>query len=204
MLWNATTIIGFTVTTAEGRFGTVTDLLFDDETWTVGWLAVDTASGAATGEAVLPVAAVGKPDVAAAELPLKPKLPGTSGTTLLPETSGASLAADDPHLWSLAELAGFTINATDGPIGHAEDILLRGDDWKIRFVTVDAETWHSGEKVMISRRAITHIDRAAKVIHLDVDREAVKASPAYDEQISVDGADDESFLSYFGIKFVKK
>ena len=201
MLWNATTIIGFTVTGAEGNFGTVKDLLFDDEAWTVGWFAIDTAGA---GPAVLPVAAIGKPDMAASELPLKPKLPGVGGADALPETSGAALAAGDPHLWSLAELAGFTINATDGPIGHAEDILLRGDDWKVRFLTVDAETWTPGGKVMVSRKAITHIDRAAKIIHLDVDREAVKASPAYDEQISVDGADDEPFLSYFGIKFVKK
>ena len=201
MLWNATTIIGFAVTGAAGCFGTVTDLLFDDQAWTVGWLAVDTAGAA--GPAVLSVAAIGKPDTAASELPLKPKLP-VGAPDVLTETSGAALAASDPHLWSLAELAGFTINATDGTIGHAEDILLRGDDWKVRFLTVNAESWTPGGKVMVSRKAITHIDRAAKVIHLDVDREAVRASPAYDEQISVDGADDEPFLSYFGIKFVKK
>ncbi len=201
MLWNASTIIGFAVSAADGRFGTVTDLLFDDQAWTVRWLAVETVAGA--GPAVVPVATIGKPDIAAATLPLKLKLQeARNGPDVLSPTSGAAFAAGDPHLWSLAELAGFSINATDGPIGHAEDILLRGDDWKIRFLTVNAESWQAGAKVMIARQAITHIDRAAKLIHLDLDRQAVKDNPPYDENISVDGADDEPFLSYFGIKFV--
>ena len=201
MLWNVSTIIGFTVNAADGRLGTVKDLFFDDEAWTVRWLAVDTGGA----QVVLPIAGVGRPDVAAATLPLKAKLHAATGAPdALHGGSGETFVAGDPHLWSLAELVGFTINATDGPIGHAEDILLRHDDWKIRFVTVNAESWHAGEKVMISRKAITDIDRATKIIHLDVDRAAVKASPAYDETISVDGADDEPFLSYFGIKFVKK
>lgn len=195
MLWNASTLIGFAVDATDGRLGTVRDLLFDDRSWTVPWLAVD----AGAEEMVLPVDTAAKPNVADSLLPLRLTLEGAKNAHT--GADGETFTAGDPHLWSLAELVGFAMNATDGPIGHAEDILLRHDDWKIRFLTVATE---SDEKVMISRKAITHIDRATKIIHLDLHRQAVKDSPAYDETISVDGADDEPFLSYFGIKFVKK
>jgi len=42
MLVNAKGIHGYTITANDGRLGTVSDLLFDDASWLVRWLVVDT------------------------------------------------------------------------------------------------------------------------------------------------------------------
>ena len=38
-------------------------------------------------------------------------------------------------------------------------------------------------------------------MHLDVDRQKVKDSPAYDPAITIDRAYDDKLLTYYGIKF---
>jgi hypothetical protein len=42
MLWNASAINGYAISASDGRFGTVSDFLFDDVSWLVRWLVVDT------------------------------------------------------------------------------------------------------------------------------------------------------------------
>lgn len=42
MLWNASTIEGYGIKASDGEIGRVTDLLFDDESWMVRWLVVET------------------------------------------------------------------------------------------------------------------------------------------------------------------
>jgi hypothetical protein len=42
MLWNASMIRGYAIAASDGRLGTVSDFLFDDSSWLVRWLVVDT------------------------------------------------------------------------------------------------------------------------------------------------------------------
>jgi len=60
------------------------------------------------------------------------------------------------------------------------------------------------KKVLISPLSAREIDWAKKLVHLDVDRQRVKDSPAYDPAVTVDRDYDEKFLTYYGIKWVAK
>ena len=42
MLWNAASLKGYAIEATDGRLGTVSDFLFDDASWLVRWLVVDT------------------------------------------------------------------------------------------------------------------------------------------------------------------
>ena len=42
MLSNASVINGYAIAASDGRIGTVSDFLFDDASWLVRWLVVDT------------------------------------------------------------------------------------------------------------------------------------------------------------------
>jgi hypothetical protein len=99
----------------------------------------------------------------------------------------------DPHLRSIAAVTGYHIHATDGEIGHVEDFLVDDADWTIRCITVDTKNWWPGERVLISPRSVREIDWANRMIHLNVDRQKVKDGPP---------ADDETFLKYYGIRWV--
>jgi hypothetical protein len=109
---------------------------------------------------------------------------------------------DDPHLRSISAVTGYHIHATDGEMGHAKDFLVDDGAWGIRYVIVDTRNWWPGVSVLISPRSVREIDWPNKHIHLDVTRQKVKDGPKYDPAITLDGAYEETFLTYYGIRLV--
>ena len=62
MLIKATDTTGYDVQASDGTLGTVCDLLFDDASWTVRWLVVETGSWWADHRVLIPASALGHPD----------------------------------------------------------------------------------------------------------------------------------------------
>jgi hypothetical protein len=54
MLWNASKINGYAIAASDGRLGTVSDFLFDDASWLVRWLVVDTGKWLSGRKVLLP------------------------------------------------------------------------------------------------------------------------------------------------------
>ena len=111
---------------------------------------------------------------------------------------------DDPHLRSIAVVTGHHVHATDGEIGHVEDFLVDDSDWNVRYLIVNTRNWWPGEKVLISPRSVREIGWTDKLVHLDVNCQKVRGSPSYDPSVTVDGAYDEKFLTYYGINWILK
>jgi hypothetical protein len=59
MLWEASTMIGYATVGSDGDVGQVSDLLFDDTTWRLRWIVVNSRHRFARREVLLPVAALG-------------------------------------------------------------------------------------------------------------------------------------------------
>ena len=108
----------------------------------------------------------------------------------------------DPHLRSIAAVTGYHIHASDGEIGHVEDFLVDDAGWKIRYIKVDAGNWWPRQQVLISPLSVREIDRAGKFLQINVNRQQIKDAPPYDPSITVDGAYEEKFLTYYGIRWV--
>jgi hypothetical protein len=64
MLWDASAIKGYAVVGSDGLLGTASDFLFDDASWKMRWLVVDTGHSFSGREALIPVSALGRPDPA--------------------------------------------------------------------------------------------------------------------------------------------
>src|ERR1700722_16183027 len=62
MLKNASAIHGCVVAASDGQLGTVTDLLFDDASWRVRWMVVDTGNWLSGRKVLLPPTVLGHPD----------------------------------------------------------------------------------------------------------------------------------------------
>jgi hypothetical protein len=54
MLWNASVIKGYAIAASDGRLGIVSDFLFDDASWRIRWLVVDTGSWLSGRKVLLP------------------------------------------------------------------------------------------------------------------------------------------------------
>jgi hypothetical protein len=103
----------------------------------------------------------------------------------------------DRRLRSVNEIDGYDISATDGKIGHVVDLLIEDGDWGVRYLIVDTQNWWPGRKVLISPRSVASIDWMLRAVSLDVDRDAVKRSPAYDPATVVDRLYESQFHDYY-------
>jgi uncharacterized protein YrrD len=61
MMWRFASLVGNTIEAQDGAVGTVKDFLFDDDTWRVKWLVVDTGNWLPGRQVLVPVTAVGTP-----------------------------------------------------------------------------------------------------------------------------------------------
>jgi sporulation protein YlmC with PRC-barrel domain len=81
---------------------------------------------------------------------------------------------------SSRELNGLHIEATDGEIGHVDDVLVDEDNWNIRYVVLDTSNWIGGRSVVISPRVLKEVDLPDRIVRVDVARDDVRRSPALD------------------------
>ena len=54
MLWYASVINGYAIEASDGRLGTVSDFLFEDTSWMIRWLVVDTGHWLSGRKVLLP------------------------------------------------------------------------------------------------------------------------------------------------------
>jgi len=62
MLRNASAIKGYAITGSDGRIGSANDFLFDDVSWLVRWLVVDTGKWLTGRKVLLPPSVLGRLD----------------------------------------------------------------------------------------------------------------------------------------------
>lgn len=255
-MWTASKIKGYAVAASDDDIGSVSDLLFDDASWVVRWLVVETGNWFEGRKVLLPTSTLGHADPLLHKFSVKltrqqvkdsPNIDSERPVSRQMETdlyghygwypywwgyggymggygydygygsfvgspvlgSGATARSseedaaeaqrnrDDPHLRSIAEVDGYYIHATDGKIGHVEEIMVEEADWSIRYLIVDTKNWWSGQHVLISPRSARDVSWKDRTINLAVDRETVKNSPAYDTSTTVDRDYEDRFNSFY-------
>ncbi len=109
---------------------------------------------------------------------------------------------EDPHLRSVETVIGYHIHATDGEIGHVADFLIDDETWVICYLKVDTRNWWPGRQVLLSPELVKKISWSEELIHVTVDRQKVKDSPEYQDQMTVDGAYDEKMRAYYSTGYL--
>ena len=251
MLRNAAEIDGYAIAASDGHLGTVSDFLFDDVSWLIRWLVVDTGNWLSGRQVLLPTIALGHIDPERREFSVRltrqqvkdspdldTKRPvsrqmeaniydyygsspywstglymggygyGYGGVVMGSPSSREAMrreediassqrSDDDPHLRSIEAIAGYHIHANDGEIGHVDDFLVEDADWSIRYLVVDTRNWWPGRKVLVSPRLVREIGWTDGLVNINVDRQSVKDSPAYDASKTVDRDYEKHFHSYY-------
>lgn len=83
-------------------------------------------------------------------------------------------------------LAGFTVHATDGDIGHVDEATTGAGE---SFVVVDTGPWIFGHRVMLPAGTIERVDWDEGSVWVDRTRDQIKDSPRYDDDNSGGGSD---------------
>jgi len=114
------------------------------------------------------------------------------------EVEGAAEADEDEHLRSTKEVLDYHIRATDGDIGHVEDIIVGDESWIVRYFVVDTRNWlPGGRKILVSPEWVDHIDWAGARVHLDLPCEMVEKSPEFDPAEPIDREYEERLYDFY-------
>jgi uncharacterized protein YrrD len=101
----------------------------------------------------------------------------------------------------MKDMQGYAIRATDGMIGHVKDLYFDDVAWVIRYLVVDAGTWLSSRKVLISPIAVGHPNWTEKVLPVSITTEQVKNSPDIDTEKPVTRQHEIRYLGHYGYPF---
>jgi len=101
-------------------------------------------------------------------------------------------------LRSVNDLEGYAIHATDGLIGHVKDFFFDDEAWVVRYLVVEAGSWLTSRKVLISPIAIGDPNWTDKVLPVSITREQVKGSPDVDTDKPVSRQHEMEYFGYYG------
>jgi hypothetical protein len=104
----------------------------------------------------------------------------------------------DSNLRSMREVAGYSIRATDGGIGHVEDFIVEDESWLVRYLVVDTRNWLPGKRVIVAPGWVEGIDWRGRTVALELSREEVRHSPPYDPNQPVNRQYEVHLYDYYG------
>jgi len=101
-------------------------------------------------------------------------------------------------LQSAKSLQGYFVEATDGNVGHVEDLIIAEEDWAVRYLVIDTRNWLAGKRVLISTEWIEAVDLPDRTVALTVSREQVLNSPPFDPSQPVNRQYEMRLYDYYG------
>jgi hypothetical protein len=154
----------------DGAAGELVDLLFDDQSWAVRYLVIDTVNAMprrdllvrpAHVESVTPLRLA----LTREELKHCPELDEDRPVYLQMEIGKTGRGAD-PHLRSAEIILGFAVREGSRAAGRVKDLELDPARWTIAALCVDSGVWLPGTRRMLEPQAVRGIDWIARTIDL--------------------------------------
>lgn len=214
---------GYKVLAVDGDIGKIDDFYYDDVTWALRYVVVDTGSWLSSRRVLVsptaftgsngphktittaltrkqveeaPTADLAKPVSRQFELQLNEHFAWPLYWINAPvELQGED---GDKHLRSVSETLGYTIDATDGNIGHVEDFVVDENDWIIRYLAIDTRNWLPGRKVIVSPTWISDVSWAKNTVTVDLPRDTIKIAPKYDPNEPINRVYEERLYDAYG------
>ena len=110
----------------------------------------------------------------------------------------------DSKLRSFKEVEGYHILATDGNLGHVEDMIADDADWQMIYLIVDTSNWRPwSKKVVLLINWLDKISYENREVSIDVHTDVIKNAPEFDTQKPVEQSFEEALLDYYERKFPK-
>ena len=181
MLHRERRLKGALVRGTDGDLGVLERLYFDDEQWTIRHLVVGRDKSLNGGSVLISPTSI-QPDWNVAMLVANLSVNEVRDSAAIAPDADLP-AATEPnaaHVRRTDQIIGLHLHATDGEIGHVDDLLIDEDTWRIRYLVVDTSNWIGGKWVAIVPSVLRSIDWAAGTLEVAITRDAVKNSPSMD------------------------
>ena len=182
MLHSVKGLRGSAIAARDERFGFVMDLYFDDRTWTVRYVVLDTGRPMPQRSVLLDPAeldSIGQGGTLSVRLTRRQveKKPDwlTERPVYLQHDMTPAGHPGDGHLRSSGIVLGCSVEARDGLLGHVADLLLDDEGWTVPELLVDTRYWLPGRRVHVPARSVEEIDWIGHRVRLGCGRAAVLA-----------------------------
>jgi hypothetical protein len=93
------------------------------------------------------------------------------------------------------------IRATDGDIGHVEDLFFDDERWAIRYLVVDTGAWLPGRQVLLSPYAVGRLVPDEQVLTVAVTRSQIERSPDVNAHQPISRQYEASYARYYGYPY---
>ncbi len=187
MIRSAKDMSKFDIVATDGRVGSVDDFYFDAEGWAIRYVAVDTGTWVKGDRVLISPLSVSRTEwnerqlllsISSDEVKNRPDV-----DTYRPISPPRSVTSD---LRSASDISGYAVRATDGDLGHLDDLLFDDLSWSVRYLVVDTSNWWFGKHVLVAPRWIRQIDWDDHSVAVTVRRQRLKMAPEYDRAEHVD------------------
>ena len=101
-------------------------------------------------------------------------------------------------LQSIKGLFGEKLGASDGDIGHVEDLYFDDQNWAVRYVVANTGSWLPGRQVLIAPHAFGNIHVAGKALLVNLTRKEIENSPPIESHKPVSRQYEEAYYRYYG------
>jgi len=219
MLQNIKELYGIKLAASDGEIGHVKDFYFDDASWAIRYLVVDTGTWLSDRQVLLTPHAFGRWDRDKNILPIKltrkqiensPSIDSHQPVSLQYERAyydyygwpaywegggvwgmadfpavDESLNEKDPpqhghnqrddlHLRSTKALAGYEIQASDGPMGRVISFTVDDKSWTIGELVVETGRWYAGKEILISAGEVERISHDDSKVFVKLSQAAIR------------------------------
>jgi sporulation protein YlmC with PRC-barrel domain len=103
--------------------------------------------------------------------------------------------------YSVKNLKGYAIGATDGDIGKVDDLYFDDDCWTIRYLVAETARWLLNRKVLISPFALGEVDVSGERLKVTLTKKQVEESPGIDTDKPVSRKHEASYFDYYGYPY---
>lgn len=103
--------------------------------------------------------------------------------------------------YSVKDLKGYAIGATDGDIGKLDDFYFDDESWTIRYLVVETGNWLMNRKVLISPFSLGKVDLSGERLNVTLTKKQVEESPSIDTDMPVTRQHEAAYLDYYGYPY---
>lgn len=103
-----------------------------------------------------------------------------------------------PCLRSCREVEGYSLQATDGEIGHVDDFFVEQGSWMLRYLLVDTGGWLTGKKVLVATDWVNTISWAHRDVYVKLDKNKIESSPEFNRNEPLTREDEIQLYKHYG------